>query len=496
MSSLAGYAFESSVHPLLSSSTVHEPVSVHPFSIPTVVKTSDQPLVTHISHQVPHCQYFSAFDSTNTVASVGASQASPVFKAPSKYTPSVDGSPPIQEAFSTLLVLPNETADSFSLDQLSSLTQSTHLEPSLASTPNPKPMISFNDSFPISFAFHEPSSSAPKTGPKNKKPLNSFMLYRRAKAKQNLAKYKLKNYSSKQISIIVGKLWEKEPENVKWFYKAQADREKLRYDQEGSIPSFSYRPAGTSSLLSLTASPSLTAATSSSASRAASSSSEPAPISSSSSFTESQAANASLFINSTSSSLPPLPRMTMAMPLMFTEWRQPQSLESNVSSPSSSATAASPISATGQSLKFERSRFERSGGGVIKSRAQVSGQKLVHRPKKTTTGVTSGAANPGQSFPPPQQQQEHQTGTKAKTQRSEQEQKPISDHLRYQEASSTRERHHSQEQNNHDTVMTSPLLSRPLVQQGEASIASLAFAGPTTSSRMSVAMEDCPDAAT
>ncbi|KAF9381233.1 hypothetical protein CPB97_007886 [Podila verticillata] len=273
------------------------------------------------------------------------------------------------------------------------------------------------------------------------------MLYRKDKAAKNRAMYTFNKYSAKRISIEIGKLWREEQEDVKLYYKAQADREKLRYDQEGSTPLYSYRPAGTPS-----------------ASRAVPSFSEPVPILSSSSSTESQAANAALFIDSTSSTLPPLPRLTMTMPLMITEWRHPQSLESDVSSPSSSASAASPISATSPSLKFERRRSGRSGGGVTKSRAQVSGRNLVHRPKKSTTGVASGAANPGQTSPPSQQQQEHQTGTKAKAQGSEQKQGPTSGHLRDQEASSTKERHHNQEQNNHDTVMTSSLLSRPPVQ--------------------------------
>ncbi|KFH67689.1 hypothetical protein MVEG_06421 [Podila verticillata NRRL 6337] len=447
LSSLTGYVFESSVHPPSSSSTGHGPTSFHSFSIPTVVDTSEQPSPTHFNHQVPHCRRSSALDSTNTVASVGTNEASSKFTAPSKYTPSVDGLPLIQEASSAILLLPNEVADSSSLDQLSSPTPSTQqLEPSPASTPKPEP-LDFLNPLPISFAFHCSSSSAPETGTKKKKPPNSFMLYRKFKAKENRVMYKLNRYSAKQISVVIGELWGKEPEYVKRHYKAQADREKLRYDQEGSIPLYSYRPARTLS-----------------ASRAVPSPWEPVPILSSSSSTESQAANATLSIDSTSSTSSRLPRLTMTMPLIISEWRHPQSLESDVSSPSSSAAAASPISATSPSLKFERRRFGRSGGGNTKSRTHVPGQKLAHRPKKPTTGVASGAANPEQTVPPQQQQQEHQTSTKAKAQGSEQEQGPISDLLRDQVASSTKERHHNQEQNSHGTVMTSLLLSRPPVQ--------------------------------
>ncbi|CAG8544144.1 7693_t:CDS:2 [Paraglomus occultum] len=70
------------------------------------------------------------------------------------------------------------------------------------------------------------------------RPPNAFILYRKFKQKDVMAKYK--DLTNAQVSKIVSMLWWKESEEVRFKWEKIADREKLRHMKE--YPNYVYQP--------------------------------------------------------------------------------------------------------------------------------------------------------------------------------------------------------------------------------------------------------------
>jgi len=86
---------------------------------------------------------------------------------------------------------------------------------------------------------HIGSNSRRGNGSAPRRPINSFMLYKKKTIQDNRALFKFLNMSGAQISSHVAHSWRKEPEQVKLQYETLADIEKLAF--LNAFPNYRYR---------------------------------------------------------------------------------------------------------------------------------------------------------------------------------------------------------------------------------------------------------------